>query len=205
MCAIAFPETLVVAGRTDGLTQFDDIETDGGWGEVPSNYGSLHFEGFYVFKPTDPEIGRVISENDLNCATSKPNALYGTRFNFEDEPKLPFISAAAPFSQDDKMTVGSMTGGSSEPPTLFELESLKVKALDMPFAYTTLSLPLEWAVDFPAGFHDMFKVDIEAFSGRKWSNLTKLEIWADFHDDSNGIVLDWEYCFDDLRVRFDVG
>ncbi|RMZ87368.1 hypothetical protein DV736_g5403, partial [Chaetothyriales sp. CBS 134916] len=153
------------------ILNFDDIETDGGWGEVPSKYGSLHFEGFYVFKPTDPEIERVISENDLNCATSRPNALYGTRFNFEDEPKLPFITAATLFSQDNKTTAST----------------------------------LEWAVDFPAGFHDMFEVDIKAFSGRKWSNLTKLEVWADFHDDNNGIVLDWEYCLDDLQIRFDLG
>ncbi|RMD44577.1 hypothetical protein DV735_g479, partial [Chaetothyriales sp. CBS 134920] len=148
---------------------FDDIETDGGWGEVPSTYGSLRFEGFYVFKPTDPEIERVISEKDVNCATSKPNALYGTRFNFEDESRPPFITTTAA-SQD--------------------------------YGIAAVGTPLEWAIDFPAGFHDMFKVEIEPFSGQKWNNLTKLEVWADFHDHDNGLILDWEYCLDDLEIRF---
>ncbi|RMZ79911.1 hypothetical protein DV738_g3063, partial [Chaetothyriales sp. CBS 135597] len=171
---------------------FDDIQTDGGWGELPSTYGSLRFEGFYVFKPTDPEIKRVISENDdYEIASVVGGSTYNTS---SDQP-----ATSAP---------------------LFELVSFKVKALDMPFAYTKLSLrghqlhdssggreptTLEWTVDFPAGFHDMFLVEIEAFSGQPWKNLTKLEVWADFHDDNNSIILDWEYCLDDLQVRFGPG
>ena len=57
---------------------------------------------------------------------------------------------------------------------------------------------LEWAVEFPSGFHDMFEVRIEEFSGVKWERLRRVEVVADFGYEP----LDWEFCVDDLVVQF---
>ena len=57
---------------------------------------------------------------------------------------------------------------------------------------------VEWGVEFPSGFHDVFKVDLERFSKEDWGRLWKVEVVADF-----GVGgLDWEFCLDDLRVGF---
>lgn len=57
---------------------------------------------------------------------------------------------------------------------------------------------LEWEVEFPSGFHDMFEVRIEEFSGMKWERLRRVEIVADFGYEP----LDWEFCVDDLVLQF---
>jgi len=151
------------------------------------------FDGFAVFKPSDPALDGLLSEHDLNCATSSPNAVYGTRYN-RNQFETPRIML-------DYSNVTAM-----ETNRTFTLHHLKIKPLDMPFAYTKLTLKgrqvdghqLEWNVDFPAGFHDMFKVDITGFSGQKWNNLQYLDIMADFVN--GGQFLDWEFCLDDLEV-----
>ena len=185
------------------IAQFDDIETENGWGEVTTNYSFLDFDGLLAFKPTDPELDGLISGKDLNCATSSPNALYGTRYIYDSgtekkATKLPYIA------------LSPAANASAGEPTSFQLRTLKIKPLDMPFAYTTLSVrghrpkkeTLEWAVDFPAGFHEMLHLHIEAFSGHSWSGLNKLELWADFHN--GDMVLDWEFCLDDVELEFEI-
>ena len=60
----------------------------------------------------------------------------------------------------------------------FEAQALKIKPLDMPFTCTTPLIrghkannkTLAWEVDFPAGFHDMLKVDIRRFSRHNWTD-----------------------------------
>lgn len=171
---------------------------------MPANYSFLDFGGLLAFKPTDPELDGLISEEDLNCATSRPNALYGTRYNLDSGHKrgltgLPFIA------------LSSSPNAPASKPTSFELRALKIKPLNMPFAYTTISLrgykshneTIEWEVDFPAGFHNVLEVDIARFSGHHWAGLTKMEVWADFHNAD--MVLDWEYCLDDLELVFETG
>lgn len=141
-------------------TQFDDIGTVEGWGDIPTNYSHLEFDGFLAIKPDDPGLEGLISESDLNCAVSSPNAIYGTRYN-NHPAVIPEIRLAK------NSTFSS-----------FGLASLKIKPLDMPpFSYTKLTLrgnraqmsPLEWTVDFPNGFHDTFLVKIEEFSGKSWA------------------------------------
>ena len=58
---------------------------------------------------------------------------------------------------------------------------------------------LEWSVVFPYGFWDMFEIRIEAFSGRRWDGLWKVEVSARYGEDE----LDWEVCVDDLVVGFE--
>ena len=60
------------------------------------------------------------------------------------------------------------------------------------------SSPLEWHVDFPAGYHLPFKVKIAEFSGEDWNELYGVEILADFGEQA----LDWEFCIDDLEIMF---
>lgn len=169
--------------------QFDDIGTEEGWGDIPSNYSHLAFDGFLAFKPDDPGLEGLISETDLNCAVSSPNAIYGTRYNHHP--------AVVPEIRLAKNSTFSS----------FALASLKIKPLDMPpFSYTKLTLrgnrarksPREWSVDFPTGFHDVLAVNIEEFSCESWDGLESLQITADFVN--GGAYMDWEFCFDDLDI-----
>jgi hypothetical protein len=174
--------------------QFDEIQTDRGWADVPSNYSYLNFTDFFALEPHNPALHNLISENDLNCATSSPNSLYGARPLPND--RLPSIRLNPSF------------GTEADAISSFTLHSLNIKPLDMPLAYAKVSIhgkrhdktSILWNVDFPAGFHDMLYVKIDSFSGQKWDRLVQLEIWADFyHDGSN---MDWEFCLDDLKVSF---
>jgi len=78
-----------------------------------------------------------------------------------------------------------------------------------PFSYAVLKLrgipaqgeALEWSVDFPNGFHDMFTVKIDEFSGKSWRGLDSLQITADFVNGDQ--YMDWEFCFDDLEVALE--
>ena len=102
-------------------------------------------------------------------------------------------------------TLGSKTASS------FTFHGMKVKPLDIPLGYTTLNLEgirrepslerLSWKVDFPQGFHVPLVVDIAEFTKGRWNELQALEIWADFHNE--GVVMDWEFCLDDLELSFD--
>ena len=145
------------------------------------------FEGFYAFDPTHPYFDGIISVHDLNCAVSKPNALYGS-----------------------KVTKQSPVVKSYDESRSFTLHALKIKPLDLPVGFVTINLrglrsnnsipPLAWSVDFPAGFHDVLVVRMKEFTKTSWEGLTRLEVWADFH---NGEVEmeDWEFCIDDLELE----
>jgi hypothetical protein len=169
--------------------QFDDVKTHNGWGNIPTNYSELVFDGLLALRPDASALEGLISEHDLNCAVSSPNAVYGTRYN-HNPPTIPQIL----------LVKGSRYSS-------FSLVSLKVKPLNMPpLGYATLKLrglrrnqqPLDWSVDFPHGFQDMFTVDIENYSGTKWKDLNSLQITADFVND--GHYMDWEFCMDDFEV-----
>jgi hypothetical protein len=189
---------LNVRGICDSLSelltkeQFDDIQTHRGWSDVPSNYSYLDFTDFFVLNPQNPALQDLISENDLNCATSSPNSLYGARPLPDD--RLPSIH------------LSSSMNAESDPISSFTLHSLNIKPLDMPLSYAKINLrghrnddtSVLWNVNFPAGFHDGLHVRIESFSGQIWDRLVKLEIWADFYH--GGSTMDWEFCLDDLKV-----
>jgi len=191
------------------MVQFDDMDTSTGWGVFSGPYRGLVFEGFYPFKPSHPKFEGLISGFDLNCAVSKPNALHGSRYNFEsgvrsmdgyDEPtKLPSITPK------DK--------GSS-----FNLYSFRVKPLNFPINSVTFNLrgtravesasqtddekssDLTWSVDFPVGYHDVLNVSIREYTHYEWHNLSRVALWADFNNADT--TMDWEFCIDDLEVDF---
>ena len=84
-----------------------------------------------------------------------------------------------------------------------------VKPLSIPLGYTKLVLngtklnnqTISWDVDFPAGYGEMFYVDIAAFSNVTWDELRGLSIFADFHNGKS--IMDWEFCLDNLKVTID--
>lgn len=183
--------------------QFDGISTDNsGFGYVPDAYHHLNFDGLYPFKPQADAFKEKLSEHDLNCAVSAPNALYGARYRVgksqlryqmsrhEDVPAIHIdAKSAAVFGIHP----------------YFTLHSLKIKPLDIPLSHTTLYLKgytseqvLHWQVDFPLGFHDMLHVRIDEFSKRKWQKLERLELFANLYYDGG----DWEFCLDDMEVEF---
>lgn len=179
--------------------QFDDIRTNKAWGDIPSNYKLLHFAGFYAFKPNDSALEDLISLEDLNCAVSAPNALYGTRQN------LQLLQRSNRGSSESSLPTITLYESASAPKS-FQLHSVKVKPLSMPLGHAKLVLNgtkingdvVVWSVDFPAGYNEMFEVNIARFSNESWTDLRSLSIFADFH--YSGIVEDWEFCLDDLEV-----
>ena len=58
--------------------------------------------------------------------------------------------------------------------------------------------PLQWHVDFPAGYHLPFLVKMREYSRDQWEYLYAVEVSAEFSVDK----LDWEFCVDDLEVHF---
>lgn len=167
--------------------QFDDISTPNGFGDIVSGYHGLVFNNLYAFKPTHSELKDIISADDLNCAVSKPNALYGSK-----------VTKAKP-----SIEVGNTSN-------TFAVRSLKIKPLDLPIGFVTINLQgattnrstslRKWSVDFPAGFHDVLHVELEEFSQVAWRNLTRLEVWAEFH--YNDVVMDdWEFCIDEFEIE----
>ena len=57
---------------------------------------------------------------------------------------------------------------------------------------------LDWEVEFPAGYHLPFKVEMERHSREVWELLERVEMWAAYGQGG----LDWEFCVDDLEVGF---
>lgn len=143
----------------------------------------------------------LISSEDLNCAVSKPNALYGTRYN----PKLRERSTyAAGTLHSPTVALYQLESG----PQSFQLHALKVKPLSMPLGHAKLVINgtridhevIGWEVDFPAGFSEMLEVDLATFSNQTWEGLQSFSIYADFYNAN--VVMDWEFCLDDLVVSF---
>lgn len=131
----------------------------------------------------------IISTEDLNCAVSKPNALYGAK-----------IRKQSPFIQ------------TFDPSRTFAIHRLKIKPLDLPIGSVTINLygvpsseavkALNWSVEFPAGFHDMLDVKLKEFSKVAWTGLRRMEVWADFR--YNDVEMgDWEFCIDDLEIELE--
>ena len=89
----------------------------------------------------------------------------------------------------------------------FSLRAFYVKPMDAPPPGTTISLkgyskarpaPFTWHVDFISEYHLPFLVKLQEFSHETWSELYKVEFFADYGEDK----LDWEFCIDDLEVQF---
>lgn len=167
--------------------------TKNGLADVPSSYSYLKFSTFIIFTPNDPALSKFISENDLNCAVSLPNALLGSR-RYERGAPASFEIANA----------SSMVAAGLQPH--FTLLSFNVKPMDAPppgvtiwvRGYSHVQKPVEWHVDFVSGYHLPLLVDICKFSGMPWNHLYRVEISANFGQDD----LDWEFCLDDLEVHF---
>lgn len=183
---------------------FDDLPTSGGFGNTPRPYHHLSFNLFNPFDPHDSHFKGRISPNDLNCAVSLPIALYGARISTDVEGDRREVSRSM---KPTLMTnVTSLHDAGLAP--FFTLHSLKIKPLDIPFSYTTLSIRgyrhwtggqrLEWHVEFPQGYHDVLHVKFEDFTKQLWDKLEMVEIYADFGWDDS----DWEFCLDDIEVEF---
>lgn len=165
-----------------------------GLANVPSTYHHLYFSSYSVLTPRAPALEGLISEYDLNCAVSSPNALLGSR-PCEDCNGAYFEIANATAMKEAGLL------------PCFTLHSFYVKPMDAPKPGTTVrvkgyswskSKPLEWSVDFPSGYHLPFLVKMREFSGVDWNEIHKIEVVADFGYDA----LDWEFCLDDIDVQF---
>ena len=162
---------------------------------LPAMYHHLFFSSFIVFAPKDRALSKYISENDLNCAVSSPNALLGSRVNLEGSPPASFG-----ITNPDSMAKDGLL-------PFFTLLSFYIKPLDAPPPGTTVfvkgysyrhTMPLQWHVDVVNGYHLPLLVNMQEFSGLSWDELYRVEMWADYGEDA----LDWEFCVDDLEIQF---
>ncbi|MCJ1386095.1 hypothetical protein MMC17_009220 [Xylographa soralifera] len=177
------------------LLTFDSFSTTRGLAALPSPYHHLLFSAFLIFAPRDPAFQHLISPHDHNCATSAPNALFGCCVLEEGFPN-PSIAIA---------NATSMAAAGLLP--FFSLVSFTLKPMDAPDVGTTVYVkgytvgggePLEWKVEFPLGYHLPFRVELAKHSRDVWERLERVEMWAEYGEDG----LDWEFCVDDLEVRF---
>ncbi|KAF6240451.1 hypothetical protein HO173_001119 [Letharia columbiana] len=182
------------AASNHAIISVHDIVTVHGLASVPSPYHHLSFSSYSVLTPRDPALDGLISEHDLNCAVSSPNALIGSR---------PMENADGAYF--DIANATSMAEEGLQP--YFTLKSFYIKPMDAPAPGTKVSVkgytkvrdePYVWQVDFPSGFHLPFLVKMEEYSGEEWKEIYKVEIVADFGYDD----LDWEFCVDDIELRF---
>ncbi|MCJ1472551.1 hypothetical protein MMC13_001200 [Lambiella insularis] len=178
------------------ILNFDDVKTKHGIGDISSTvYSYLSFVSFDVFAPKDPYIKKLISDHDLNCATSPPNAIIGSRGNYGGSSP-----AAIEIANATSMTASGLL-------PYFSLLSFSIKPMDAPDASTTIYLkgysnatnsPMNWTAEFPTGYHLPFQANLKDHSHESWDNLNRVEMWAEFGEDA----LDWEFCIDDLEVQF---
>jgi hypothetical protein len=170
------------------------VGTKKGLADVPSPYSYLNFFRFSIFNPRDPALSKFITENDLNCAVSSPNALLGSRVGGRDLPASFGIANVSSMAADGLQAH-------------FKLLSFHIKPMDAPppdvsiyvRGHSHLQKPVEWHADFPSGYHLPFLVNMAKFSRHSWGHLHRVEIWASFGEDA----LDWEFCLDDLEVQFE--
>ena len=95
----------------------------------------------------------------------------------------------------------------------FTLVGLKVKPIATPEGATTEITvrgykhgegeeeeeeEVEWHIDFPSGYHEVFEVKMREYSRENWKRLVGVEVTADYGVDR----LDWEFCVDDLVAEF---
>lgn len=205
---------------------FDNLpEPPNGLSPLPVPYPNetspihLQFKGFSLFRPDHPALSHLISENDLNCAVSSPHAVLGSRY--QASPLLPSNNSTDSEEENElktasfELTSSSDDGGASTAKTSFELRSMSIKPMDFPSGAETRlfflgyksggtsAAEVAFNISFPAGYHLPLHLDMEEASGEKaWTDLRKVEIWADYgrDDDSGYEGLDWEFCIDDLSL-----
>lgn len=185
----------------DHLLQFDDVTTVKGLSNVPSPYFHLSFSRYNVLSPRDTAWKGKISEDDLNCAVSAPNALIGSRYQSDST-----MSSNAPEGAYFQVANASSLAENGVHPH-FTLLSFNIKPLAAPSSNTSITVKgysharqdiLTWKVDFASDYHEPLLVKIQEFSRKEWSQLYGVEILADYGEDA----LDWEFCLDDLQLQF---
>ena len=161
----------------------------------------MSFSNYNVLKPRDPSLEGKITENDLNCAVSSPNALIGSKYTTDRVDQLE-TTLGAYFKVANASAL--LEEGLSP---YFALISFYVKALDSPPGNTSITVNgyihgsddvLSWHVEFPSEYHLPFLVQIQKYSGKSWDHLEGVEILANYGEDA----LDWEFCLDDLELQF---
>ena len=228
--SVALEDYPYSAGGHESVTlTFDDLpDPPNGLSSLPVPYPDetypihLKFKGFSLFRPDHPALSHLISENDLNCAVSSPHAVLGSRY--QASPLLPSTNGID--GEENELKIASFElasssddGGASTTKTSFELRSLSIKPMDFPSgaetrlffhgyksaatSTATSAAEVAFNISFPAGYHLPLHLDMEETSnGKSWTDLGKVEIWADYgRDDNSGYEgLDWEFCIDDLSL-----
>lgn len=187
--------------KNSTVLNFDDVPTVKGLGHVPSPYFHLSFSNYNVLFPRDPALKDKITDDDLNCAVSAPNALIGSRSQL-DTMRTSNVPQGAYF---EVANASSLTEDGLFP--YFTLLSFTIKPVSALPPGTLITVKgysharqgtLTWTVYFESDIRTPLLVKIEEFSKEDWNQLYGVEIVADYGEDA----LDWEFCLDDLELQF---
>jgi hypothetical protein len=175
--------------------QFDDLPLPYPRG-ILSNYNGLKFAGFQVFDPLRAAAINLTSPHDLNCSTSSPNAIMGSRT--VSPPTLP------------RFYIPEALSDSSESLKFFTLDSIALKGM----GYTPRGLLIYingWAivdgraVDYTSlamgYFREGYQPNASRLQLKKWGWWRKainvVEIYAQAPN-----VTDWDFCMDDIEIGY---
>ena len=160
-----------------------------------TKYSHLNLGAFSLLNVPQAYLDGTLAAGDLNCATSPPNALLGSRSNRSIWPRFSLL----PSPQNNTPEA------SSKAPD-FQLLSLTVKPLHSTPRYVTL-LAQGWTIEggraidnvgfsltwLNEGYQRPFTLDLTLWDNWR-KNLSVVEMWAESEAGE-----DWEFCVDDLR------
>ncbi|KAL8754860.1 MAG: hypothetical protein Q9184_004979 [Pyrenodesmia sp. 2 TL-2023] len=217
--------TLLSASANNTTTlNFDSLPTHpSGLSSLPSPYHHLTFTSFSVFSPHSPSFRNILTPSDRNCATSPPNALLGSRqggraasfFIADDDDAADgarmyktrlrpwfalrgFWVKPLNWPPEGDVTI-SVRGYKSSRYHHHHHRNHEKEGKEEEEGEGDKGI-LNWHVDFPAGYHEPFFVDLRKYGrGTVWDGLRGVEVEARF-----GVQgLDWEFCLDGLEVGFE--
>ena len=158
----------------------------------------LSFTAFSVFDPNSSRLDGLISEDDRNCAVSRPNALLGSRSGGEHGTKSAFEVTEAHYNGTSfdllELTIKPMTAPLGDEQITIWVQGCSHRGGPESRAGSTPEETLLWHVDFPVGYHHNFVATMP----ETWSRLSRVEMWAQYGPDQ----LDWEFCVDGVKLLF---
>ena len=160
------------------------------------DYHHLDFSGFTIIDPVKTAQEGLISLRDIDCATSYPNALWGSRERSR---------ALWP-----RITLNSTTARNAGVSPLFNLRGVTFKLLGNTTALSSIFMRCYGVVDGEirhshsmgitfsrGGYHEPFHIEPgEVFRG--WGK--KVNLMEIYGETARGD--DWEFCIDDFEVEF---
>ena len=178
--------------------QFDDIELAVPFAPI-TKYSNFTLSGFSLMNVPLAYKNGSLAADDINCATSPPNALKGSRSNPSVWPRIA-VSAGFPGTY------------STSKAKSFRLLGMSAKALGVVPKYLSVIFQ-GWVIENGRAIDSAYLSATYLSEGPKavmrvnftyWAswqkNITVVEVWAETQEKE-----DWEFCVDDVLIVFTEG